>query len=236
MLPSVMWLLTPRLSLLPFSHPPCVQAFKLPRNVRATTDASEAIAGASYAVHAVPVQHSRAFLSGIRDVLPPKVPIVCVSKGLEVGSGCMMSEVIPGALGRRQPAVFISGPSFAKEVMQVRPGGKWGLGLVWKCASSCALSCAPSCALQAPHASPSSYSSSCGLLHVFPPPLAAAAAAAMAADKQPLQLLMCRVYLARPARHMKGGHQHRVPSAMLLVGTDPGPGDRAARDVGVPPL
>lgn len=95
------------------------QNFKLPRNVRATTDAQEAIAGASYAVHAVPVQHSRAFLSGVREVLPPKVPIVCVSKGLEVGSGCMMSEVIPGALGRRQPAVFISGPSFAKEVMQV---------------------------------------------------------------------------------------------------------------------
>ena len=27
------------------------------------------------------------------------------------------------ALGRRQPAVFISGPSFAKEVMQGRPTG-----------------------------------------------------------------------------------------------------------------
>jgi glycerol-3-phosphate dehydrogenase (NAD+) len=109
---------------------PLAQNFKLPRNVRATTDAQEAIAGASYAVHAVPVQHSRAFLSGIREVLPPKVPIVCVSKGLEVGSGCMMSEVIPGALGRRQPAVFISGPSFAKEVMQVS-GWELQEGPVW---------------------------------------------------------------------------------------------------------
>lgn len=97
--------------------------FTLPRNVRATTDASEAIAGASYAVHAVPVQHSRAFLSSIREVLPKDVPIICVSKGLEVGTGCMMSEVIPSALGRRQPAVFLSGPSFAKEVMQGRPTG-----------------------------------------------------------------------------------------------------------------
>jgi glycerol-3-phosphate dehydrogenase (NAD+) len=84
--------------------------------VRATTDAAEAIAGAQYAVHAVPVQHSRSFLSGVREVLPKDVPIICVSKGLEVGSGCMMSEVIPQALGRRQPAVFLSGPSFAKEV------------------------------------------------------------------------------------------------------------------------
>lgn len=95
----------------------------LPVNVRATTDAAEAIAGASYAVHAVPVQHSRAFLEGIRDVLPPGVPIVCVSKGLEVGTGAMMSDVIPSALGRRQPATFISGPSFAREVMEGRPTG-----------------------------------------------------------------------------------------------------------------
>jgi hypothetical protein len=113
-----------------------VQDFKLPPNVRATTDAAEAISGASYAVHAVPVQHSRAFLTSIRDVLPKDVPIICVSKGLEVGSGCMMSEVIPSALGRRQPAVFLSGPSFAKEVSP--PGSCWGQGgscdwVVWQC-------------------------------------------------------------------------------------------------------
>ena len=90
--------------------------------MRASTDAAEA-ADASYAVHAVPVQHSRAFLEGIRTVLPPTVPIVCVSKGLEVGTGCMMSELIPSALGRRQPATFISGPSFAREVMEGRPTG-----------------------------------------------------------------------------------------------------------------
>eukprot|EP00877_Chromochloris_zofingiensis_P006398 jgi/Chrzof1/2010/Cz10g29180.t1_GPD1[v5.2] len=100
-----------------------LKEFHLPRNVRATTDAVEAITGASYAVHAVPVQHSRAFLSSIRDILDNHVPIVCVSKGLEVGTGAMMSEVIPQALHRRQPAVFVSGPSFAKEVMQGRPTG-----------------------------------------------------------------------------------------------------------------
>ncbi|KIZ00080.1 Glycerol-3-phosphate dehydrogenase [Monoraphidium neglectum] len=96
--------------------------FTLPKNMRATNDLTEA-ANASYAVHAVPVQHSRAFLESVKDVLPPHVPIVCVSKGLEVGTGCMMSEVIPSALGRRQPATFISGPSFAREVMEGRPTG-----------------------------------------------------------------------------------------------------------------
>jgi glycerol-3-phosphate dehydrogenase (NAD+) len=95
----------------------------LPPNMRATTDAADATAGAGYAVHAVPVQHSRAFLEGVRDLLSPTTPIVCVSKGLEVGTGMMMSDVIPSALGRRQPATFISGPSFAREVMEGRPTG-----------------------------------------------------------------------------------------------------------------
>ncbi len=101
----------------------CPQGFKMPTNVRATTLASEAIIGAQYAVHAVPVQSSRAFLHAIKDVLPANVPIICVSKGLEVGSGQMMSELVPSALERKQPAVFLSGPSFAREVMQNRPTG-----------------------------------------------------------------------------------------------------------------
>jgi glycerol-3-phosphate dehydrogenase (NAD+) len=35
----------------------------------------------------------------------------------------MMSELVPSALERKQPAVFLSGPSFAKEVMENRPTG-----------------------------------------------------------------------------------------------------------------
>ncbi|GLI58936.1 hypothetical protein VaNZ11_000724 [Volvox africanus] len=100
-----------------------LKGFQMPPNVRATTLAGEAIAGAQYAVHAVPVQSSRAFLQGIKEYLSPSVPIICVSKGLEVGSGQMMSELIPSALERKQPAVFLSGPSFAREVMQNRPTG-----------------------------------------------------------------------------------------------------------------
>ena len=68
-----------------------LKEFKLPENVRATTSAEEAIRGAQYAVHAVPVQSSRAFLQGIKDVLPSNVPIVCVSKGLEVATGACYS-------------------------------------------------------------------------------------------------------------------------------------------------
>jgi len=46
-----------------------------------------------------------------------------VSKGIEVSTGKVMSDLIPSALERRQPMVFLSGPSFAKEVMDERPTG-----------------------------------------------------------------------------------------------------------------
>jgi glycerol-3-phosphate dehydrogenase (NAD+) len=98
--------------------------WKLPSNVTATTSAAEAITGAQYAIHAVPVQHSRAFLTGIKDLIPPNLPLISVSKGLEVSSGQCMSELIPSALGRKShPCAFLSGPSFASEVMAGRPTG-----------------------------------------------------------------------------------------------------------------
>lgn len=59
----------------------------------------------------------------VQEILPANVPIICVSKGLEVGSGQTMFDVIPSALERKQPMVFLSGPSFAKEVMDNRPTG-----------------------------------------------------------------------------------------------------------------
>ena len=93
----------------------------LPPNVRATTDAAAAIAGAAYIVHAVPVQQSFSFLSGLKDVIPPATPILCLSKGLEVSSCRNMSELIPAALGRKQPLAVLSGPTFAVELMDGLP-------------------------------------------------------------------------------------------------------------------
>lgn len=55
--------------------------------------------------------------------MPHDVPIISVSKGLEVGTGKMMSELVVDVLGRKHPCVFMSGPSFAKEVMTLQPTG-----------------------------------------------------------------------------------------------------------------
>lgn len=95
----------------------------LPANIVATTSAREAIEGAQLAIHAVPVQSTRRFLSSIRPSLPATLPIISVSKGLEVSSGGLLSEVIPAVLGRKHPTIYLSGPSFAAELMAGKPTG-----------------------------------------------------------------------------------------------------------------
>ena len=50
----------------------------LPNNVTATTSFVEAIQGAQYAIHAVPVQHSRTFLQSIAVSSQPSC-IACTS-------------------------------------------------------------------------------------------------------------------------------------------------------------
>lgn len=98
-----------------------LENYQLPVNVFATVDKAEAMKDAEYAIHAVPVQHSRLFLHSVRPHLPSEVPIISVSKGMEVGTGEMMSAIIQSVLGKRKPAAFVSGPSFAQEMIEGRP-------------------------------------------------------------------------------------------------------------------
>ncbi|KAG6599938.1 Glycerol-3-phosphate dehydrogenase [NAD(+)] 2, chloroplastic [Cucurbita argyrosperma subsp. argyrosperma] len=95
---------------------------KLPINVIATTDAKAALLGADFCFHAVPVQFSSSFLESIADHVDPHVPFISLSKGLELNTLRMMSQIIPHALRNpRQPFVALSGPSFASELMNKLP-------------------------------------------------------------------------------------------------------------------
>merc|ERR1712157_452352 len=102
-------------------NPRYLSDYALPDNVIATLDAKEALEGVQCIVHAIPVQASTSFLSKVKDLVSRDVPVVSVSKGLEVGTGMTMHEVIQRALGEDQPLVALSGPSFAKEVMEGLP-------------------------------------------------------------------------------------------------------------------
>lgn len=95
---------------------------KLPDNVIATTDAKTALDGADFCLHAVPVQFSSSFLEDISEHVNSNLPIISLSKGLELNTLRMMSQIIPQALGNpRQPFVALSGPSFALELMKKLP-------------------------------------------------------------------------------------------------------------------
>ncbi|KAJ0045796.1 hypothetical protein Pint_06674 [Pistacia integerrima] len=97
---------------------------KLPENVIATTDAKTALLGSDYCLHAVPVQFSSSFLEGIADYVDPGLPFISLSKGLELNTLRMMSQIIPQALRNpRQPFIALSGPSFALELMNKLPTG-----------------------------------------------------------------------------------------------------------------
>ncbi|KAL6595129.1 hypothetical protein ACP70R_048232 [Stipagrostis hirtigluma subsp. patula] len=106
------------------SHVNCkyLPEHRLPDNIVATTSATDALAGADFCFHAVPVQFSSSFLKSISTHVDPKLPFISLSKGLELNTLRTMSQIIPRALGNpRQPFIVLSGPSFAVELMNKLP-------------------------------------------------------------------------------------------------------------------
>jgi len=95
----------------------------LPEGIRATDDLVAAVAGADVVVLVPPSKHLRAVASQLRGTLTRNTRIVVASKGIEESSLQMMSEVLAEALPElgREQAVFLSGPSFAREVASGLP-------------------------------------------------------------------------------------------------------------------
>ena len=70
------------------------------------------------------MQFSASFLEGIAEHVEPGLPFISLSKGLELNTLRMMSQIIPQALKNpRQPFIALSGPSFALELMNKLPTG-----------------------------------------------------------------------------------------------------------------
>ena len=68
-----------------------LQGYELPHNLVATTSMSEAILGAQYAVHALPVQQTRGFLAGIK---VPGAPVSTSCTQCCIASGFLQSCVL----------------------------------------------------------------------------------------------------------------------------------------------
>jgi len=63
------------------------------------------------------------YLQKLKPIIPIDVPIISSSKGICTQTLKMMNSIIPEALGRIPPMAFISGPSFAKELLSDMPTG-----------------------------------------------------------------------------------------------------------------
>jgi glycerol-3-phosphate dehydrogenase (NAD(P)+) len=97
---------------------------ELPENLVATHDLGRALHKASLVLLVVPSHGMRAMIRQMRDVgLPPAAPVVSASKGIENESLQLMSEVLEAELPERHHPLlaYLSGPSFAKDVVHRRP-------------------------------------------------------------------------------------------------------------------
>lgn len=96
---------------------------ELPPNLRATSDLAHAIRGADLILLVVPSHTIRETVHKIHAIgFPNGAPVVSATKGIENDSLMLVSEILehelPEARGR---LAYLSGPSFAKEVVRGMP-------------------------------------------------------------------------------------------------------------------
>jgi glycerol-3-phosphate dehydrogenase (NAD(P)+) len=94
----------------------------LPRTLRATSQLAEALAGAEQVFISIPSQSLRENLSAIVPHLTDTTVVVSLMKGVELGTGMRMSEVIAQELPIDPDRIaVISGPNLALEIAKEQP-------------------------------------------------------------------------------------------------------------------
>ena len=93
----------------------------IPDRVTATSDLENALDLASLVLLAAPSHAARALLTAMAPALDDDAIIVSVSKGIEIGTGKRISEIVKEVAGGARAFVCLSGPSFAKEVAAGQP-------------------------------------------------------------------------------------------------------------------
>jgi glycerol-3-phosphate dehydrogenase (NAD(P)+) len=104
-------------------NPLFLSNLKLPEDLVVTRDLAEAVREAEMVLTAVPSQYLRRVLEDLAPHVSSDSFFVSATKGLEEKTCLRMSEVITQVLATRMQArvVAISGPTFAREVVQERP-------------------------------------------------------------------------------------------------------------------
>jgi glycerol-3-phosphate dehydrogenase (NAD(P)+) len=88
---------------------------RLPQALYATHDINEAVAGADVLVMGIPSHNFRSVLEEVKEHIRPWVPVISLTKGLELSTRMRMTdiikEVIPG-----HPVGVLTGPNLAREI------------------------------------------------------------------------------------------------------------------------
>ncbi|MEO5377421.1 MAG: NAD(P)-dependent glycerol-3-phosphate dehydrogenase [Magnetococcus sp. DMHC-6] len=104
-------------------NPLFVSDIELPANINAVTDLAVTVASHDLLVMVVPTQFVRHVLKQIEPDFMPGTILVSACKGVEVESLTLISQIYAQVLGdeHSRKACYLSGPSFAREVLQRKP-------------------------------------------------------------------------------------------------------------------
>lgn len=92
---------------------------KLPEKLVATNDIGECVSGADVVVMGIPSQNFRAVLEEVKKHIRAWVPVISLTKGLELDTRMRMTEIINQVLPGH-PVGVLTGPNLAREIMAGR--------------------------------------------------------------------------------------------------------------------
>lgn len=101
-------------------NPRYLPGIRFTENLRATGDVPAALTGADCVLAVVPAQAMRGLLAEIVPAMPKAAPLVLCAKGIERGTGKLLSQIAADILPNT-PIAALSGPSFATDVARGLP-------------------------------------------------------------------------------------------------------------------
>lgn len=112
-------------------NPKRFKTIKLPNTLKATTSVVDCVKDADIILHCIPAQKTQDFVEENYKIFPIGIPYVSTSKGINNKTGKLMSDCLEAAFQGRAtdqtskraeiPLCYISGPSFAAEMMLNHP-------------------------------------------------------------------------------------------------------------------
>ena len=95
--------------------------YPLPEKLNYQADDAEAMAGSELIISAVPCQFLRRVWGRLKPHVPADVPIVSITKGIEIKTLKRPTQILEEILGDANPLAVLSGPNIADELVRGLP-------------------------------------------------------------------------------------------------------------------